>query len=570
MPTLERALIDYDENLIAVIAAMWDIDLPGEGHIQDVEYLAGAMSDSEAAAAMWEHLGPEEQAALLDLQSTDGRQPAARFFRQYGEIRQMGFARREREKPRLNPASVAEALYYRGLIVFIFMRDPTGTQEYAVIPGVLPDLLPQPEPVVITPGRAVDVPPRVVPGGLSTAVNDMATLLAVLYIRDYAARDWLLPEPQPAIDPYLRRSDPLYRALLVQLAYELQFVNSRADGITQVDREVVRPWLENSHDNQARLLIDQWTRSTGWNMLAHTPGLIRGEIGWPNDPRLARQALMDAMRHIPAEMWWSVDSLLAFIREDNPDFQRPGGDYTAWYLRDTVSGAILHCFEMWTRIVGAQLRAIIEGPVRWLGLATAAGGALRLTDHGLAWLERSDWPTEPDPEPAIVVDPHGIITVPATLSRYDRTQIARFTTWLSTPEAAAYIEDMPPADEGAYQYQLTVQSIRRVSDRGITPERIHSFLERLARSDLPESVAGTLANWSPDAVTIRDAAVLAVKDPVLLERIRRDARVTRLLRQEIGPRSYRVRRDQAEALASMLRTSGIMPFREDHAEDDRP
>ena len=46
--------------------------------------------------------------------------PTAVFSRLFGEIRPMGPDKMEREKPYLNPASLAEALYYRGLIGMTF------------------------------------------------------------------------------------------------------------------------------------------------------------------------------------------------------------------------------------------------------------------------------------------------------------------------------------------------------------------------------------------------------------------------------------------------------------------
>jgi hypothetical protein len=571
VPTLERLLIDYEPDMLGIIADMWDVDLPGDGGTEDVETLVAVMSDPDAALATWARLSPEEHEALLTLQANDGRLSFSRFARSYGELRPMGPARRERERPWLSPANITEALYYRGLIARVFLREATGSQEYITIPGILTDLLPKPDIEEVRPGYPA-IAPRTVPRGQCTAPDDLATIIAAVYIRELDARQWLLPTPIPRIDRHMRRREPTYRALLTQLAFDMQLINNAQGPTTQVDRDAVRPWLEASRDHQTRHLLNAWLRSTAWNMLAHTPGLTLDTDEWPNDPRLARIALLDALQQVPADEWWSVDSLIAFLHETQPDFQRPNGDYTLWYLRDTHTDELLQGYEHWYEVEGAHLRAIIEGPLFWLGAAVVHGGAFRLTGHGLALLERDEWPSRPDPQPQVTVTPQGVLHVPAGLSRYARLQVARFGSWDDTPRAGELTPNVAKGDDGVYTYRITAQTMQRVLDDEITIEQIIGYLQRLTRDSLPEQVAGMLNAWSerPQEVTIHNSVIVTIKDPVTLERLRRIEEVKRILGREVGPRAFAVRREQLTQLIEVLRAADVLPHFKGHPPDDYP
>src|SRR6185369_9150290 len=104
------------------------------------EELSVSILDAELIAELVESLSPQAQSALRALVHAEGRIPWVVFTRQYGDIREMGAAKRDRERPHLKPASTAESLYYLGLLARAFFDDDKGPQEYAYIPD---DLLEQ-------------------------------------------------------------------------------------------------------------------------------------------------------------------------------------------------------------------------------------------------------------------------------------------------------------------------------------------------------------------------------------------------------------------------------------------
>ena len=576
MPTTFRALVDYDMDLLRVLADQWDVDLLASERTAAAEELAEALVDADAVQATWERLGPKEQEALTELIANDGRQSFAHFTRRYGELRPMGPARREREKPWLDPISVTEALYYRGLIVRTFEQTPAGAQEMITIPGDLAQLLPRPSATGQNraPGHAV-APPRKLKDGHPTAPDDMATILAYLHLRETNAREWMDNQPMPIIDKHLRRPDePAYRALLTRLAYELDLI---ADDevlthvVTRINRDAVKPWLEAPRLHQLRSLAETWAASTAWNDLKYTPGLEADQ--WPNQPLPARHAVLDMLANVPPGIWWGLDGFLEYVKEENPDFQRPAGDYGAWYLHDIYSGEVMHGFQYWDYIEGAYLRFLIEGPMRWLGLTRAGRGAFLLTSLALALQDREPWPDGQDREVRARVDQQGLISVPVALSRYDRFQIARFAAWVSAPGPQPYTIERENRDEGTYVYRLTPQAIERIVEEGVSIQsHIIPFLQRVTGHEVPANVLAMLETWhsTPREVIVHDVVVLSAKDLGVYERLRADRRVNRWLGQQIGPHAHMVKREDMPALLNALREMGILPLFEGHEKDNAP
>src|SRR5574340_1100677 len=115
MRTLRQCLFDCDLALLRAIAAQWNIDLPSNRHDDAVTLLGARLADPAAQADLWAALPQAEQQALATLMTSGGSLPTGTFARRLGEIRPMGPGRLERERPWQAPASLAEALWYRGL-----------------------------------------------------------------------------------------------------------------------------------------------------------------------------------------------------------------------------------------------------------------------------------------------------------------------------------------------------------------------------------------------------------------------------------------------------------------------
>src|SRR6476646_9483771 len=131
----------------------------------------------------------------------------------------------------------------------------------------------------------------------------------------------------------------------------------------------------------------------------------------------------------PCSRFWKwfrlMDTFISAVKEDEPDFQRPAGDYDSWYIKDSQNGQYLRGFESWDKVDGAVLRFILTGPMHGLGLVDTAdnGGACRLTAYGRAFMGLTDWPNKPEEESYFTIQPDGVCEVPRTVSRFDRFQL---------------------------------------------------------------------------------------------------------------------------------------------------
>ena len=89
--------------------------------------------------------------------------------------------------------------------------------------------------------------------------------------------------------------------------------------------------------------------------------------------------MIERLRRLPPGEWRGLDALTAMIKREDPDFQRPEGNYTDWYLRETETGNFLTGFESWDRVDGALIRFIVTGPLYWLGAAALGIACRRLS-----------------------------------------------------------------------------------------------------------------------------------------------------------------------------------------------
>lgn len=558
MRTLVPTLLDYDPGFLAIIAHRWDVDLASLDKHTAAETLAAVMLVPERAAAEWGRLTDAERGALQTLLGApDHKMPEVQFSRFFGEIRQMGPGRREREKPYLNPASVAETLYFRGLIALGFHQGKAGMQTFAYVPTDLASALPAHETGFDLNAEAGDgwhgesdgLPESVKPAN-TTAVDDMTTLLAYLQVENAPSeKDALRQQVIQALAPYwLGDNHPARVALLLSLAGSMGLA-ANEDGLFKPVRTNARQWLEFSRPRQVRALAEAWRDTTLFNDLWHTPGLLPEDTGWRNDPLLARQTVLTFLEMVPPDDWWPVADLVALVKTEEPDFQRPAGDYDSWYIRDAQGGDYLQGFESWDRVDGAVLWFILTGPMHWLGLLDCGddGARSRLTIYGRALVGETEWPDPPEERAHLTIQADGLLRAPRTLSRYERFQLARFTEWVSSGDP--------------YIYELTFTGLQRAAKQDIPAEAIQAFLRRSGGGSLPGPLTTLLQQWDKTGradVWLSRAVILRADDPVALQAIVNNPELRRYLGAQLGQNAVMVRAGQEQDLAAALRQHGIL------------
>ena len=552
MRTLRQCLFDCDLALLRVISEQWGIELPTNRHDDAVDTLTARLSDKSAQADIWSSLPDADRQALLALLSIGGTLPAGTFERNFGEIRLMGPGRLERECPWESPASVAESLWYRGLIFKAFDQGPGEMQGVVFVPQEFHF-----GQVEATPGRVAMAPLKPLgnapPGAMRQAgaqlADDLCSFLAYVHATPvHVGPGEVLPERHRlALGRQLLDGNPLRLDLLTHLAARLSLVKPGVSPL-RPDPQSATAWLQLPTLEQQRALFVGWRDSLTWNDLWRVPTLRCEDTGsWHNDPLAARRTALDALTGLDAGVWYRLEDLVAAIRAASPDFQRPGGAYDTWYIRNAATNQYLTGFESWDQVEGTLVRFLVGGPLHWLGVVDmdTDGGMFCVTDIGYWLFGQEDVPLLNE-DSTFVVHAEGQVEVSAP-RRYDRFQLARVADWVASGET--------------YTYRLTPSSLERAKAQRITPERVLEFLERTSRAPVPEVLAGALRRWGIRGTEAwaQHAMVLRVARPELLEQITASPRTRGYVRETVSSTVALVDPlDWPEMLAALLEM-GVLP-----------
>jgi len=162
MPALLQSLLKQDIGHLRIIAEFWGLELDSITADEAREELSASLLDAELATELIDTLSPQAISAIRALMDEEGRIPWVTFARKYGDIREMGAGKRDRERPHLKPTSTSETLFYRGLLARDFFDTEKGPQEFAYIPDdlleLLYNILEEPVEEAPTPVKSVSLP----------------------------------------------------------------------------------------------------------------------------------------------------------------------------------------------------------------------------------------------------------------------------------------------------------------------------------------------------------------------------------------------------------------------------
>jgi len=563
--TLRQSLRDCDMAMLRAIAEMHGLELSSNRQEEAVVRLAEELLQPEEMVLTLEGLPPTEREALEALIAQGGKIKAPLFLREYGELRAFGPGRLEREKPWLELANAAEGLWYRGLIYKAFDEAEDYRGEFFFIPQDLLPLLPQaekgPPSFTVEPSPS---PPVIRQGDLAL-LEDIGTFLSYLQREEVRPlRGGYLPRPvigrlnerfivKEDLAEIVHEKGTQRLAFLHRLCRRLRLVRVMG-GLLRPNATEARPWLRSSPADQMAALQAAWRGDSRWNELWRVPGLRFEDTGWRNDPLATRQRILKHLSQCPPDQWLSLASFVQAIKEKDPDFQRPDGDYGSWYIRQADTGRYLSGFESWDPVEGALIAYFIAQPLHWLGVtslgyenkADDSPASFLITSWGAAFLgrphpEQGKWSPQP-----IEIRPDFTILVPAG-SLYYRFQVERFAD--------------RQGSEGAYLYRVTQDSLARLLREDIKVETVLGFLKQAAAGRLPANVADTLSQWGQKygQVSLRSVVLLQVKDEAILQELQTLPQTRPHLQEIISPTAATVAERDWPRLIEELRKLGYLP-----------
>ena len=565
MPNIHTTLREHDEGLLPTLAQIWGIKAKNLSGEKLLDAIQDAMLNEKQAEKVWDLLNDAERGALQSLLSQKNHSMAQKMFeRLFGSVRKMGRGAIEREQPHKNPANVAEGLFYRGFISESFEKSKSGATPVMYVPDDLVPVLPvhktqyiglEKEPLPQQPQFEIrqlnpveDEFIENIEQADTSIVDDMATFLAYLRITGAGVEEnELLPVDIERVHPFMLTPGDIRLNFMLGIGVTAELITSQ-EGRAYPKRSGLQKWLGLPRSEQLRELLDAWKTSAVYYDLWHVPGLYPDpDAGFPYDPIVGRDALVEFLKKLaPPNDWFSVDEVISAVKIIDPDFQRPGGNYDSWYIRNNA-GEYLNGFESWDAIEGALIEYYLKGPMHWLGLTDIAEDAIRLTAYGRAFIGVTDWPNPPEASDVVLVEPDGTLQVSRKVSRIDRFQVARFATWLESGDP--------------YLYRLDGDGIQMAASQGITTQHIVTFLKRQVNDKpLPPTIAKLLDTWQTGAtaeVTFEQLLVLRTTSPEVMERIYNEPALRRYLGARLGPMACVIRANQADDLQVALGESGI-------------
>jgi hypothetical protein len=549
MPDLKQSLSNQDLGYLRIVAELWGLEFDATELREGIDALIPLLFDRSLLEEVVGTLPRDALVGLNALLRNNGRLQWAGFIRRFGEVREMGAGRRDRERPFEEPISAAEILWYRALIGRAFFDTPDGPQEFAYVPTDLIPLLPSiQQKVQLTHGKPASPQECVQKIHVDGQILDHAcTLLA-------AQRIGLTLE-RLSFNTSLSKLDaayPLSPQPLLQLLTAAGLMT--ADG--QPEAEATRLFLEASREDALMKLVQAWMGSDTFNELALIPELkLEGE--WVNYPKKTRATITGFLASIPPAKWWSMNAFISSIQQHEPDFQRPFGDYDTWFIRKLETSEYLRGFENWDEVEGRLLRYMISGPMHWLGIldlgfqpASQNGGRRQASSFRLsAWSDELLSGMSPSglsvENASIKVSSSGMLHVPRLAPRSARYQIARFCDW-------------EKEDGSIYQYKLTPNSLRRAKEQGLSISHLLTLLRRFAPAISP-SLVKALERWEQHGsqAKLDKLIVLRLKTPRIQQELR-DSRAARFLGEPLGPTAVIVKRGAWEKVVAVLVEMGYL------------
>jgi hypothetical protein len=541
MPDLFDSLLKQDLGHLHIVAQLWGLELKANDVDAAREELAVALLEPELVLELVDSLSPEANAALDALVDTGGRIPWPTFTRKYGEIREAGAGKRDREKPYLNPASTTEILYYRALLARAFFDTQKGPQEFAYIPDDLLSILSieeeeenreEPAEPVEPLGRAAspgekgqDIP------ATDSILDDATTLLAALRL---------------GIEP------PETKIPAKTLAGLLQAAGLLKGSMPQP--EPVKSFLESPRPEALTMLQDAWMESDTFNELWQMPSIVcEGE--WKNHPQETREFLLNLLNAIPEGKWWSLNAFIRDIKQKYADFQRPAGDYDSWFIKSAADGGYLRGFASWDQVDGALVRYFITNILHGLGQVDLciADGASEPTSFRVLGSETHIAGKE---DKKLHVSSQGSISIPRLAPRVVRYQVSRFCEW-EDGRGTKRTESGPKED--LYRYRLSTRSLNKAKEQGLKVEHLLALLSRHSDAGVPPSLIKALKRWEANGTEARvqTQVILKVSKPEVLEELRR-SRAAKFLGEVLSPTTVIIKGGAVQKVMEALAELGLL------------
>ena len=325
-----------------------------------------------------------------------------------------------------------------------------------------------------------------------------------------------------------------------------------------------------------RRCVRAWLYTPFWNELAFLPNVAARPGPQPLDPAheevvRSRQMVVERLLQEPCE-WQDIFAFIARAKLYTPyllfprqygaraDRYSTGSNPYGWDFR--LRQGWLTPREGWYLVEGGFIRAVLLGPLHWLGLVETrqeghinqfrASPYLPLVNTGEAESGDRDLPSLSG---KVIVQPNFEVIALAPVSEGLLVKLDRFAERVKLEHIA--------------QYRLTKASVTRAIQLGLSIEDILAVLQggqgqAVAPTDvdIPQNVRYSLAEWERQARRVElwpDAALIEVDDPALLDSLLAGEATRALFRRRLSPTLAEVVAPRLSALQAALWQRHYLP-----------
>jgi len=519
-----------------MIAESWGIDLIFNSKKTPAEQVAEFISQVHLMKEVFLSLPEKSRRALSALVKEKGEIPWDQFTRKFGEHREMGAARRERERPDRAPVSVTESLFYKALLGRAFFETSQGLHEFAFIPEefyrFLIPVVEQKKNDIIEPVSADSVEKKLLTNDY--CVDNATTILAGLRIG-------LSPEELSVFTPIIPIS------FLIDLLKEAKLISDNS----KINSEKVKQFLEAERGQALGLLTQVWETSHKINELDLIESLVL-ESRDKSNPDFSRKSLFDIIKVLPGDNWYNIQIFCDWINQNQPDILRSGGEYDAWFIKDKTTGEYIKGFENWQQVEGEYIRMMILNPMFWLGFIDL--GKTSRDSHPSVF-RKSKWfdtllSGQELKYPSILkkdfeIDKSGKVVIDRNFARDIRYQIARCCEW-------------DTARSQSFFYHFSPQAFARMEPQGLKVSHIIALINRYARKPVPRNILQALERWEKfgQEARIKKILILKVKTSAILDRLM-DSNMKKHILSRMDPITAEISAESVPFIKAALIEMGI-------------
>lgn len=321
---------------------------------------------------------------------------------------------------------------------------------------------------------------------------------------------------------------------------------------------------------RARQCYHLWRDTWFWNELNYLPGIILRPGPGPVEPAhpevvRARAMVLQQIAREQAGIWYPLSTFIAraklyipyllFPREYGSRAERysVGGNPYGWDFR-LKHGWLTHR-EGWHLVEGGFIRALIDGPLRWLGLVETDVYADTFTPTPAMSFLDEEAPQERDGQDALqetwgklIVQPNFELVALAPASESLLLALDHFAERVRLEQIA--------------QYRLTRASVTRAVQAGMRAGAIQHTLEEAAGGAIPQNVAYSLVEWERQARRIElwpAMTLMEVDQESLLDDLYADEEAHPLLGRRLSPMLAEVATDQLARVQELLWQREFLP-----------